>query len=198
MAAERRKYPNPPIQEAICEIHFAIEDSLSANRIERLKTRWAGEYPNQTMNEEKGVHLQMGAEGVRIDENVLGKRLICRTKDGNRLVQLSGRFLAVNQLRPYPGWEEGYRNTILARLSDVESELGTMPIRRTGLRYINRIEVPENPVNWENWFNFALPFPKLEKSLLSNFQMHFEQILPDDERLVVHCVSLPQSAELSF
>jgi len=198
MAAERRKYLNPPIQEAICEIHFAVEQPLTPNKLEQLKPRWAAEYPNQSINEEKGVHLQMGAEGVRIDENMLGKRLICRTKDGTRLAQLSGRFLAVNQLQPYPGWEERYRDTILARLSDVESELGAMPIRRTGLRYINRIELPENPVKWENWFNFALPFPKLEKSLLSNFQMHFEQILPDEQKLVVHCVSLPQSGDLSF
>jgi uncharacterized protein (TIGR04255 family) len=198
MAAERHKYGNPPIQEAICEIHFAIDEPLPPQRLEQLKPRWAAEYPNQTINEEKGVHLQMGADGVRVDENMLGKRLICRTNDGTRLTQLSGRFLAVNQLKPYPGWEENYRDTILARLSDVESELGAMPIHRTGLRYINKVEVPENPVIWENWFNFALPFPKLEKSLLSNFQMHFEQILPEKQKLVVHCVSLPQSAELSF
>src|SRR6267378_4290124 len=129
MGPERRKYPNPPIQEAICELHFALETALPLNRIEQLKARWADEYPNQTINEEKNVHLQMGAEGVRIDENMLGKRLICRTNDGTRLVQLSGRFIAINQLRPYPGWEEAYRDTILARLSDVESELGAMPIR---------------------------------------------------------------------
>jgi uncharacterized protein (TIGR04255 family) len=198
MSAERRKYSNPPIQEAICEIHFALEQPLTPNRLEQLKPRWADKYPNQTVNEEKNVHLQMGAEGVRIDENMLGKRLICRSKDGTRLAQLSGRFLAVNQLKPYLGWEEGYRDTILARLDDVESELGAMPINRIGLRYINKIEVPENPLKWENWFNFVLPFPKLEKSLLLNFQMHFEQSLPEGQKLVVHCVSLPQSTELSF
>jgi uncharacterized protein (TIGR04255 family) len=198
MATERRKYPNPPIQEAICEIHFALEQPLSSNKIEQLMARWKAEYPNQTINEEKNVHLQMGAEGVRIDESKEGQRLICRTKDGTRLVQLSGRFIAINQLKPYPGWEEGYRDTILARLNDVESELGAMPIRRTGLRYINKIEIPENPVRWENWFNFALPFPELEKSLLSNFQMRFEQILPEQRKLLVNCVSLPQSKEVSF
>ena len=73
-----------------------------------------------------------------------------------------------------------------------------MPIRRTGLRYINNIEIPENPVRWENWFNFALPFPKLAKSLLANFQMHFEQLLPGQCKLLVNCVSLPQTNEVSF
>ena len=179
-------------------MHFAIEQPLAADKLERLRGRWKGDYPNQSVNEEKNVHLQMGAEGVRIDENKLGKRLICRANDGTRLVQLSGRFIAINQLRPYPGWEEGYRETILARVKDVESELGAMPIRRTGLRYINKIEIPENPVRWENWFNFALPSPKLEKSLLSNFQMHFEQILPDERKLLVNWVSLPQSKDASF
>jgi uncharacterized protein (TIGR04255 family) len=198
MPAGRHKYANPPIQEAICEVHFALEQPLPLNKIEQLKSLWKSEYPNQTVSEEKNVHLQMGAEGVRIDETKQGQRLICRTGDGTRLVQLSGRFLAVNQLSPYPGWEEAYRDTILARVKDVESELGAMPIRRTGLRYINRIEIPEKPVKWENWFNFSLPFPKLEKSVLSNFQMHFEQALPDECKLLVNCVSLPQPVEASF
>ena len=198
MAADQRKYSNPPIQEAICEVHFAIEQPLALDKLEQLKGLWKSDYPNQSVNEEKNVHLQMGAEGVRIDESKQGQRLICRTSDGTRLVQLSGRFVAINQLKPYPGWEEGYRKTILARVADVESEIGAMPIRRTGLRYINNIEIPENPVRWENWFNFALHFPKLEKSLLANFQMHFEQLLPDQCKLLVNCVSLPQTNEASF
>ena len=73
-----------------------------------------------------------------------------------------------------------------------------MPIGRIGLRYINRVDIPENPVLWEKWFNFALPFPKLEKSVLANFQMHFEQRLPDRCKLLVHCVSVPQTNEASF
>jgi uncharacterized protein (TIGR04255 family) len=197
MAAEKRKYLNPPIQEAICEVHFAIQQPLPRERIEQLQNRWKANYPNQTINEEKNVHLQMGAEGVRVDENKLGHRLICRSSDGTRLVQLSGRFVAINQLQPYPGWEENFRETILSRVADVEAELGSMPIGRTGLRYINRIEIPENPVMWEKWFNFALPFPRLEKSLLANFQMHFEQVLPEQQKLLVNCVSVPQTGEAS-
>lgn len=198
MVAEKRKYRNPPIQEAICEVHFAIPQLLPKERIVQLQNRWKANYPNQTINEEKNVHLQMGAEGVRVDENKLGHRLICRSADGTRLVQLSGRFVAINQLKPYPGWEENFRDTILSRVADVEAELGSMPIGRTGLRYINRIEIPENPVIWEKWFNFTLPFPKLQKSLLASFQMHFEQVLPDQQKLLVHCVSLPQKGEASL
>lgn len=198
MAAEKRKYLNPPIQEAICEVHFAIQQPIPRERIEQLQNRWKANYPNQTINEEKNVHLQMGAEGVRVDENKLGHRLICRSSDGTRLVQLSGRFVAINQLKPYPGWEENFRDTILSRVADVETELGNMPIGRTGLRYINRIEIPENPVMWEKWFNFTLPFPKLENSLLANFQLHFEQVLPEQLKLLVHCISLPQPGETSF
>jgi len=198
MVAEKRKYPNPPIQEAICEVHFAVKQPLPRARIEQLQNRWKANYPNQTINEEKNVHLEMGAEGVRVDQNKLGHRLICRSSDGTRAVQLSGRFVAINQLKPYPGWEENFRDTILSRVADVEAELGNMPIGRTGLRYINRIEIPENPVMWEKWFNFTLPFPKLESSRLANFQLHFEQVLPEQLKLLVHCISLPQSGETSF
>ncbi len=131
MAADQRKYSNPPIQEAICEVHFAIEQPLALDKLEQLKGLWKSDYPNQSVNEEKNVHLQMGAEGVRIDESKQGQRLICRTSDGTRLVQLSGRFVAINQLKPYPGWEEGYRETILARLRMLNPKLA--PCRYSGL-----------------------------------------------------------------
>ena len=73
MATARRKYRDPPIQEAICEVHFAIEQPLALDKLEQLKGRWRGDYPNQSVNEEKNVHLQMGAEGVRIDESKQGQ-----------------------------------------------------------------------------------------------------------------------------
>jgi len=52
MAADQRKYPNPPIQEAICEVHFALEQPLSSDKIEQLKARLNADYPTQPISEE--------------------------------------------------------------------------------------------------------------------------------------------------
>lgn len=189
--ADVHKYQNPPIQEAVCEIHFAIDEPLSVDRIEQLRKPWEAEYPDQKMTEEKNVEVQMAPEGVRVAQSDLGRRLICRSSDGIRLVQLSGRFMAVNQLRPYPGWEELFRKTILARFEEVQSQLGSFTIARANLRYINRIDVPQHPLKWQQWFNFSLPNPEIDGSTIKAFQMHFERLLSEDRTLIVNCVTVP-------
>ncbi len=185
------KYRNPPIQEAVCEIHFAINQSLSIDQIEQLRGPWATAYPDQKITEEKNVELQVAPDGVRVAETNLGRRLICRSSDGIRLVQLSGRFLAVNQLRPYLGWEEVFRDTILARFEEVHTQIGPVAIARSNLRYINRIDIPQHPLSWEQWFNFSLPSPEIGDSTIKGFQMHFERILSEGRTLTVNCVTVP-------
>ena len=155
------------------------------------QNQWITAYPDQKLSEEKNVELRMEPDGVRVAETPLGNRLICRTTDGIRLVQLSGRFIAVNQLKPYPGWEEAFRDTIVDRVGEVQSEVGPMAIARTGLRYINRIEIPQSPLVWEDWFSFSLPVPTSEESRLTNFQMHFEEELPERCKLLINCMSVP-------
>lgn len=191
MPRSKLKYAKPPIQEAICEIHFAADEPLSSEQIGQLKSVWAAEYSEQKLNEEKGVKVEVGPDGVRVVEDKMGNRLICRTADGLRLVQLSGRFLAVNQLKPYPGWEEAFRDTIIARAQEVQAELGPLKIGRVGLRYINKIDVPQVPFVWEEWFNFGLPVPEMPSAVRGPFQMRFEQRLKGDCTLIVNCVSLP-------
>jgi uncharacterized protein (TIGR04255 family) len=191
MSTSKHKYPNPPIQEAICEVHFSVKEPLSLDRIKEMQRQWQKDYPNQKITEEKNIELQMGPDGMQIANHSLGHRLICRSSEGIRLVQLSGRFVAINQLRPYRGWEEEFRDTILARVIEVQSSLGPFPIARTGLRYINRIDVPKTPFVWDEWFNFSLPVPQMEQSALEGFQMHFERGLSDSRKLIVNCVAVP-------
>lgn len=185
------KYKNPPIQEAVCEIHLAIEEALPIDAIEQLRVPWGLMYPDQKISEEKNVEMQMAPDGVQVTQRDLGRRLICRSADGVQLVQLSGRFIAVNQLRPYGGWEEVFRDTILSRFEELHSRLGPFLIERTNLRYINRIDVPEHPLNWETWFNFSLPSPEIAGSAQKGFQMHFERMLPDERTLAVNCLTVP-------
>ncbi len=187
------KYAKPPIQEAICEIHFVVDQPLSSEKIAQLREVWAAEYSDQKLNEEKGVKVEVGPDGVRVVEDIMGNRLVCRAEDGLRLVQLSGRFLAVNQLKPYPGWEEAFRDTIMARALEVQSRLGPFQIARVGLRYINKIDVPQVPFVWEEWFNFRLPVPESQAAICGPFQMRFEQHLEGDRTLIVNCMSLPSA-----
>lgn len=184
------KYPNPPIQETICEVHFDLAEPLPLQRIELLKNVWFAEYPQQKVVQERSVNFHLSPEGIQTKEGNLGHRLICKTADGKRLVQLSGLFFAANQLRPYPGWEEAFRDTILQRSQDLQKAIGPLKFKRVGLRYINRIDVPQVPLVWEEWFQIKLSVPKLSGSKQKEFQMQFRQELSESRRFIINLATL--------
>ena len=130
------------------------------------------------------------SEGLQTKEGNLGHRLICKSADGKRLVQLSGLFVAINQLSPYPGWEEVFRDTILARFGDLKA-IGPLRFKRVGLRYINRIDVPQVPLVWGDWFKLKLPAPSLPGSKQREWQMQFHQELTEGRRFVINLAALP-------
>jgi uncharacterized protein (TIGR04255 family) len=184
------KYLNPPIQETICEVHFNLANPLTLKNIESLKDIWSKEYPEQKIVQERNVEFHISPEGIQTQEGDLGHRLICKSADGKRLVQLSGFFYAANQLRPYPGWDASFRDTILRRSKDVQEKIGPLDFKRVGLRYINRIDVPQVPLVWEEWFQLKLPVPKLAGSTEGEFQMQFHRTLPADRRFITKVATL--------
>ena len=190
MVKAETKYSNPPIQETICEVHFDLGQPLSLQRIELLKEVWAAEYPEQKVVQERNVNFHISPEGIQTQEGNLGHRLICKAADGKRLVQLSGVFFAANQLRPYPGWEEAFRDTILQRSEDLQKTIGPLKFKQVGLRYINRMDVPQVPLVWEEWFQLKLPVPEFSGSRQRESQMQFHQELPESRRFIINLAIL--------
>jgi len=171
------KYARPPIQEAICEVHFASANPLAPEQIEQIKPVWQGGYPNQQLVTEKTLEVHLGMDKVDTQSTNVGHRLIARSADGKNLAQLGPRFLAVNRLNPYLGWEESFRATIESRAREVAQMHGFERMERIGLRYINRIGFPEKPLRWADWFAITLPVPGDLGQAGGAFQFHFEQQL---------------------
>src|SRR5688572_16505409 len=134
----KRRYRNPPILEAVCEIHFELPEPFSVEQIELMRPVWEPSLPKIQVNEEESVELQIGIDGVKLTPRLQGRRLVARAEDGTRIAQLSNHFLAVNQLKPYPGWLEGFRSHIHARLEEVSDSLPAERVKEINLRYIDR------------------------------------------------------------
>lgn len=191
----KRRYRQPPILEAVCEIHFELPARLTAEQIALLEPVWKPSLPNVQTNEEKGVEVLASLKGVEIKEHTHGRRLVARAEDGTRIAQLSGHFLAVNQLKPYPGWAEGFRDDIDVRLKEVCAYLPIERVKEINLRYIDRLDFPEPVLHWSDWLAFALPIPPSIPSTGGNAQFHYEQRLPSGLLLALHLISVPPAAE---
>lgn len=191
----KRRYSHPPILEAVCEIHFELQEPLTAEQIALLEPVWRPSLPKIQTRQEKGVQVRIGLSGVETKDQPQGCRLMAHAEDGKRIAQLSNHFLAVNQLKPYLGWQETFRSDILTRLKEVATHLPITRVKQINLRYIDRLDFPEEPLRWSDWFTFSLPIPPSIPSQGGKIQFQFEQKFADDIGLVLRLVTVKPEQE---
>jgi len=82
-------------------------------------------------------------------------------------VQLGPRLLAIHVLKPYPTWS-GFKPKIEKAWRSLVETVEVKGVERTGLRYINRIEVMEPSARLEDYFEFYLFFgERLPRDIVS-------------------------------
>jgi len=172
MSHRPQKYKNPPIQEAVCEIHLALPNPLTPEEISKIGPVWKAAYPNQQSVEEKVLRVEIALGSSKTSEEPAGRKLVARSADGRDIAQMAPLLLAVNRLPPYAGWDESFRSTIIERFGEAHSIFGFGGISNVVLRYINRIELPEAPIVWDKWFKAGPPLPKSLDGDPQIFQSH--------------------------
>ena len=135
----RVHYENPPLAEAVCEFRFQAGEPWDWTVPGRLFERVGSGFPARE-------HLPQGKSAPTAGLGVARLlpapvRMRFLRPDGNAMIQVGCDLLAVNYLRPYPGWEL-FSSTIYAALDAYEAVARPAGLARIGLRYINRIEVP--------------------------------------------------------
>lgn len=147
-----RRYNNPPIIEALCELRF--EPSLPWDlaipglvyervRDDFRKRRQVRAFETSVSASPEGLEQQ-----VRTTDRIQFLR-----EDERALIQVGPDLLAVNHLKPYPTWQE-FLPLIQTSFSAYCEAANPKGIRRIGLRYINRIEVPGPSIEMEDHFLF--------------------------------------------
>ena len=155
-----RSYRKPPVIEALCEIYFADstwDDTIPGAFYERVKD----EFPKKQQREIQEAQIALGRGTASAGVQRLPPWMQFASEKGDLMIQVSENLLVVNQLRPYShfaAWE-----SVVYRALAVYNEVA-LPQRaaRVGLRYINRIEIPETRFAMEDYFTI---YPQLPKSL---------------------------------
>ncbi len=93
----KRKYQNPPIQEALCEIFFSQpewDNTMPGLFYEQIKK----DHPNKTQIKQLNVEVSVGdnKRAAKFSDNE--DRIQFRNTDGSQIVQLASNLLVVNQL----------------------------------------------------------------------------------------------------
>lgn len=148
-----RKYQNPPLIEAVCEFRVSEEAPWDDNVRELIYQELSETFPKKRSRPLQDIQVSLKREST---EQKIGKtdRVQYLNEDENRLVQIAPRMVSVNVLKPYPSWDQ-YKPLIEKTFHALQSAATIASIERIGLRYINKIEVPVEAINLNDYFLFT-------------------------------------------
>ena len=177
--AQRRQYKNPPIEEALCEFRFEPGQEWDLTIPGRLHVQLSKDYSGKPQ-QQKFVDVSLDAQKgkppkLSYGEGVAKVQLL--TEDGKRIVAVGQDVLSIHMLRPYQdphqtdsGWGE-FQQRIEQALDVYWDEVQPKGVLWVSIRYINKIVIPEEAVEVDNYLNCALPdvkgLPDLQNSFLS-------------------------------
>lgn len=180
MGAVRRVYENPPIQEALCEIRFVSAGSWGLEAPAQLhshfKDRYAGE-PRQQVQTALEV-AGGGGQNPTMSVQPSATRVVFSTDSGHRLITAGESLLSVHVLHPYEGWEAFEQR--IAEAVDVYGKVtGVRPVRRIGMRYVNRIEIDSNSIDLADYFQLRTLTPSNMDLPVSDLFLRTSGVLDD-------------------
>ncbi len=152
-------YKHPPITEAVIGITF--ENQIDEGELLSVQEKFATYYPQHQAISNLKLRVNVDAEKkskatAAVDEEVGHRRA---TSDMTQLLVLFPATLIVSQLAPYPGWDEFF-GRFARDWKHWHRYMGFRQVKRIGVRYINRIDIPVTGelVEHEEYLNV---FPKV-------------------------------------
>jgi len=185
-----RKYADPPIEEALCEAYFSggrWDPTMPGLFFQRIQE----EFPNQAL----ALPHPLGHGRLPEDPDAgltSGTwRMQFHRKGGGRIVQLAKDLVVVNQLRPYPGFDE-WRPDAVQMISLYRELASPAKIERLGLRYMNRVVLPGPSIRMSEYFSVHAVVPPQLGGECSSFLVRVEvpPIFPG-HRLLITLSSAP-------
>lgn len=137
----RQQYPNPTVAEAVCELHFTMDDFISEDALfEGVQSKLRENYPiaERELIQYFAARVSTQDIGLLDDTSKSIPKAIYKHKDGGHLIQLTPNLLTVNMLPKYLGWD-----SVIAALKSAIEALHAIStqfrIDQIGIRYINLI-----------------------------------------------------------
>ena len=153
-------YKFPPITEAVCEFRFEPSQTWDSTFFGLIYDRLKRDFPKK--QQEAGVKFEVGQQPAGMLQQVVSAappRMKFLSDDERSLVQLASDVISINKLKPYDKWEN-FKAVILRSLAAYNEVNNPKGIRRIGIRYINRIEIPETQVQIEDYLTAVPRLPE--------------------------------------
>ncbi len=148
-----KKYENPPLIEAVCVFRLPPDTKWDQTIPGLLYEKVKADFP---VKEERAVEeFDILDESSGERKHLQIKNLVFLSKDKRTFIQVRPKMLAVNRLKPYLSWQE-FKPRIEFAFNAINELTEIKALQGIGLRYINRIEIPEKQITLEDYFAFGV------------------------------------------
>jgi uncharacterized protein (TIGR04255 family) len=155
------QYRNPPIAEAICEFRFSQETKWEPNIHGLIYDKVKDQFPIKESRLDQQIEIKADATGVQQNIKNTGQKTLFFANDRLSLIQVGQNLLSINCLKPYPGWSK-FKPKIQFAYEIINSVTEIKGIDRMALVYIDKIEIPGETIEMEEYFKF---YPHLSNEL---------------------------------
>ncbi len=165
-------YPNAPIVEAVFDVKVSNTIIINPSTFEQYAKTELKEYPisNKRQNINVRIDDRKGIGQIGKTTNLLG--YIFSNIQANRKVQFRLDGFSFNMLRPYSNWDD-FSSLAFQNLQKYLALAKPLAITRIGLRFINRIDLPFENQEFENYIKYLPPVPA---GLPKKFEKYFLQM----------------------
>jgi len=189
-----RRYLNPPVVEALCETFFSgsvWDATVPGIFYDRIR----GQFPIKSELKQMDVQIQIDTGEAATRMVSAEPRARFASQDGSKLVQVGRDLVVVNHLRPYPQFD-AWRPLVISMVKLYGELTKPSAIDKIGVRYINRIEVPEEGHDMATYFKLYPEVPSELGAAHGNFFMRLQvPAMHSDHSLMVTFGSAPSEAQ---
>jgi uncharacterized protein (TIGR04255 family) len=174
-------YKKAPITEAIIDLRFAT--SVDVHQLEKLRDRLLEDYP-LPIQQLASFGTQFTANALRIEQAFTGFQLT--GADGDTIVVLGVDGITTSKLAPYRSWSDIF-DPFTRNWQAFCKLVGRKDVTRVGIRFINRIDIPNEGRGRIDLSEYMAIGPRMEGELAD---------LAGDYMMQVRCKSPEPNWEL--
>lgn len=146
------KYNNSPITEAVCEFKFGKDANWDMTIPGIIYSEIQKDFPYKEQHALQNIDLPTEKTPGKAQINIINMVRFL-SKDKKSMIQVGQSTLSIHRLQPYINWSE-FSSLIKYAFDTLDQKVSLKSIQRIGLRYINRIEIPQKSVILDDYFNF--------------------------------------------
>lgn len=179
-----RRYQNPTIVEAVCELRFPVAKSWGISSFIKFAELAKQQAHPKIVDAAQGfqVNFPIGSSGMPTMTPV-ANRVQTWNEEGTQLWQASPQTYAANRRAPYQGWEQ-FRPHLLKGLDLYREVADLEPAEALVMQYINRVEIDAAQARLSDLVLFLPPEIQYADNV-NNFICRTEQSFNDGEHIAI-------------